>query len=82
MNAAFTPASIALAYGGNRIQTGGTRLAPTMISPRPRMRALTPKTVLIAVMAVAALLAAAFIAVPSTGEGIRTCIGLTACARY
>jgi hypothetical protein len=53
-----------------------------MNSHRLRRRALTPKTVLIALTAVAALLSAAFIAVPSTGESARTCIGLTSCARY
>ena len=50
--------------------------------PAPRRRALTPKTLLIAVMATAALIGAALIAVPSAEEGIRVCLGLGKCLGF
>jgi non-ribosomal peptide synthetase component F len=63
----------------------GTRLATTrheIVSLHRRSRALTLKSALIAVVAAAALLAAAFVAVPSSHEDARTCLGLTSCVGY
>jgi hypothetical protein len=43
---------------------------------------LTLKTLLIAVTAAAALLGAAMIAVPSMGEGAKSCMGLGICLSF
>jgi hypothetical protein len=47
-----------------------------------RRRALTLKTVLIAAAAVAALIAAALVAVPSAGEGAWPCLDLGKCLSF
>jgi len=82
MNAAFSPASSGRAQSAARIRPAARGLLTIMSLHRPRRGALTLKTVLIAVMAAAALLGAAFIAVPSTGEGAHTCMGLMSCVGF
>lgn len=48
----------------------------------PQRRILTLKTVLLAVTAVAALIGAAMMAVPSADEGARLCLGLSRCLSF
>ena len=65
---------------------GGTRLAASQgcraALPNSRSRALTLKTVLIAITAAVALIGAAVIAVPSTEYGSWVCTGLGLCPSF